>query len=491
MKRVFSMVLVLLLLAGMLPIAAQAATTVAITKQPVSVTVASGTTAKVSFTATGDGLTYTWYFKNKGASSFSKTDSFTSNTYSVKMDSSRDGRQVYCVVKDKYGNKVQTNTVTLTMGNPAKITKQPTSVTMASGTTAKVSFTATGDGLTYTWYFKNKGTSSFSKTDSFTSNTYSVKMDSSRDGRQVYCVVKDKYGNSVKTNTVTLTMGNPAKITKQPTSVTVASGTTAKVSFTATGDGLTYTWYFKNKGASSFSKTDSFTSNTYSVKMSSTRDGRQIYCVVKDQYGNSVKTDTVTLSMTAPLTIKTQPKSVTAKEGDTVTFTVEASGGTDPYTYQWQCMDKFDDDYRNIQSSYTWASGEQTATLTMTVREDEFEYGTIYRCVITDANGNTVTSNAVWVMEPLGISIQPQNVCANVGDTVSFTVVASGGTTPYTYQWYSKAQSGQWIESSNTTNTYNFEVNAVTVLQTYSFYCVVTDAEGNTVTSRTAIFSPA
>ena len=323
MKRVFSMVLVLLLLAGMLPIAAQAATTVAITKQPVSVTVASGTTAKVSFTATGDGLTYTWYFKNKGASSFSKTDSFTSNTYSVKMDSSRDGRQVYCVVKDKYGN-------------------------------------------------------------------------------------------SVKTNTVTLTMGNPAKITKQPTSVTVASGTTAKVSFTATGDGLTYTWYFKNKGASSFSKTDSFTSNTYSVKMSSTRDGRQIYCVVKDQYGNSVKTDTVTLSMTAPLTIKTQPKSVTAKEGDTVTFTVEASGGTDPYTYQWQCMDKFDDDYRNIQSSYTWASGEQTATLTMTVREDEFEYGTIYRCVITDANGNTVTSNAVWVMEPLGISIQAAPLPASI-----------------------------------------------------------------------------
>ena len=122
-------------------------------------------------------------------------------------------------------------------------------------------------------------------------------MDATRDGRQVYCVVKDKYGNSVKTNTVTLSMGNVAKITKQPVSVTVASGATAKVSFTATGDGLTYTWYFKNKGATSFSKTTSFTSNTYSVVMDATRDGRQVYCVVKDKYGNSVKSDTVTLRM--------------------------------------------------------------------------------------------------------------------------------------------------------------------------------------------------
>jgi hypothetical protein len=40
---------------------------------------------------------------------------FTGNTYSVKMDESRDGRQVYCVVTDAYGKKVSTNIVTLTM----------------------------------------------------------------------------------------------------------------------------------------------------------------------------------------------------------------------------------------------------------------------------------------------------------------------------------------------------------------------------------------
>lgn len=39
------------------------------------------------------------------------------------------------------------------------------------------------------------------------------------------------------------TAATPLKITKQPVSVTVSSGTTAKVDVDATGEGLTYKWY--------------------------------------------------------------------------------------------------------------------------------------------------------------------------------------------------------------------------------------------------------
>jgi hypothetical protein len=92
------------------------------------------------------------------------------------------------------------------MATALKITSQPINVTVTKGATATVKVGASGDGLTYKWYFKNKGASTFSLTTSFTGNTYSVAMDPSRSGRQVYCVVSDKYGNSVKTNTVTLNM---------------------------------------------------------------------------------------------------------------------------------------------------------------------------------------------------------------------------------------------------------------------------------------------
>ena len=78
---------------------------------------------------------------------------------------------------------------------------------VANGKTATVKVAASGSGLTYKWYFKNKGDSKFSYTSSFKGSSYSVSMNASRHGRQVYCVVTDKYGNSVRSNTVTLRMG--------------------------------------------------------------------------------------------------------------------------------------------------------------------------------------------------------------------------------------------------------------------------------------------
>jgi hypothetical protein len=83
-------------------------------------------------------------------------------------------------------------------------------------------------------------------------------------------------------------------IIKQPQSVAAASGQTATVTIEATGEGLTYQWYIKNSGSSAYSKSSN-TTNTYRVKMSANSDGRQLYCVVTDQDGDSVKSDVVAL----------------------------------------------------------------------------------------------------------------------------------------------------------------------------------------------------
>lgn len=62
------------------------------------------------------------------------------------------------------------------------------------------------------------------------------------------------------------------------------------------GHGLTYKWYYKNKGANNF-VLSSITGSTYSVAMNSSRNGRQLYCVVKDRYGNAVGSDVVVIKM--------------------------------------------------------------------------------------------------------------------------------------------------------------------------------------------------
>ncbi len=260
-----------------------------VTVQPKTAYAAEGSVAKTTVTAVGDGLTYTWYIKDPGASKFSKS-SVTSATYSFRMSAAKSGRQAYCVIKDKYGNSVTTETVY--MRSKAAITTQPKTTYAQLGKVAKTTVTATGDGLTYTWYIKNPGATKFTKS-SIKSSTYSLKMTEDNAGRQVYCIVKDKYGNTVKTATVELRLR--VTVTAQPTATPTAIGKVAKTTVTAVGDGLTYTWYIKDPGASKFSKS-SITSATYSFKMTAAKSGRQVYCVIKDKYGYTVTTATVTLA---------------------------------------------------------------------------------------------------------------------------------------------------------------------------------------------------
>jgi len=271
-----------------------------IISQTADVEVAIGKAATITIEAEGKDLTYTWYFKNPNGTKFKATDTFTGNTYNVRMTEARNGRQVYCVVTDKFGNSVQSDIYTLTLKpTVAAIVTQPLDVVVDAGERATVTVVAEGDGLTYEWYYKNVGATSFVKTEVFSGSRYSVVMNAARDGRQLYCVITDKYGNSVTTDTVTIAMQKSSNlaIVIQPEDVTVAEGESAVVAFTAVGEGLTYEWYFRNAGSSKFVKTDSFVDCRYSVVMNAARDGRQVYCVVTDMYGNTVQTDVVTISM--------------------------------------------------------------------------------------------------------------------------------------------------------------------------------------------------
>ena len=71
-------------------------------------------------------------------------------------------------------------------------------------------------------------------------------MNADRNGRQVYCVITDIYGQTATTETVTLSMKDAVKIVTQPQTAKVASGETAKVTVEAEGEGLTLrTWHHR------------------------------------------------------------------------------------------------------------------------------------------------------------------------------------------------------------------------------------------------------
>lgn len=108
---------------------------------------------------------------------------------------------------------VISNTAVYAAGESAvKITTQPESMMVAYGKEASVSLAATGDELKYQWYYTLNGSSNTFYKSSRTGSTYTTVMDADRDERKIYCVVTDKYGNTAKSNTVTLGIIKEVKI---------------------------------------------------------------------------------------------------------------------------------------------------------------------------------------------------------------------------------------------------------------------------------------
>ena len=121
------------------------------------------------------------------------------------MTAARNGREIYCVITDIAGNQVETDHVFLNAVPELEltVTSQPTDASAVMGERFCATVEAQGDGLRYTWYFRNKGSKVWYKSG-VTDNTYDDVMTPSKAGREVYCVITDVWGNSVTTETVTL-----------------------------------------------------------------------------------------------------------------------------------------------------------------------------------------------------------------------------------------------------------------------------------------------
>ena len=443
-----------------------------ITQQPQSVKVFEGEKASVSLKATGKEMSCQWYYKDPGMTKFVKTSTFKGNSYSVSMDESRDGRKVYCVITDCFGNKTQSDTVTLSMKHTAKITQQPRNVSAVNGEKVSTTVKATGDGLTYQWYVKAANGAEFTKS-SITKATYGVIMSASVNGRKVYCVITDKYGNSVKTNTVTLKRSNNITITTQLKSVTVNDGKKAAVSFKAEGEGLTYQWYYKNPGADKFVKTSTFTGTSYAVTMSPDRHGRKVYCLITDKYGTTQKTATVTLGMNHPITISKQPANANVYYGKTASVSVAAKGYG--LTYQWYV--------KNVGES-KFAKSSVTGE-TYAVKMNESRDGRQIFCRITDRFGGTKDTKTVTLSMKNQITItrQPADTMVVKGAKAAVSFKAEGEE--LTYQWYFKDASASSFSKTSSFKGTSYSVTMSDERDGRQVYCKITDKYGYSVKTAT------
>lgn len=111
-----------------------------------------------------------------------------------------------------------------------------------------------------------------------------------------------------------------------------------------------------------------------------------LYVDVKDTTTGSVETAEMEYVWKPEFKITSQPVDYTGAVGTNATFALTATG--ENLVYQWQYQSAGSDTWENSTQT-----GSQTDTLSVPITEAR--NGQMYRCIVTDGNGNTLTSNEV------------------------------------------------------------------------------------------------
>ncbi|MBK9193928.1 MAG: gliding motility-associated C-terminal domain-containing protein [Flavobacteriales bacterium] len=202
----------------------------------------------------------------------------------------------------------------------------------------------------------------------------------------------------------------------------------------------------------------SYSWNTVPVQASATATGLTAgtyTCTVNDVNGCSA---TVNATITQPAAAFSASISASTNVlcfgNNTGSATVNATGGTAPYSYNWN------------------SAPSQTGATMSNVHAGN------YTCIITDANGCSTSAN-ITITQPaatLSASISAQaNVLCFGNSTGSATVTANGGAVPYGYAW----------------NTVPVQTTAAASnLPAGTYTCTITDANGCSVVSSATITQP-
>ena len=190
-----------------------------------------------------------------------------------------------------------------------------------------------------------------------------------------------------------MTVQRTFSITTQPTNVTANEGATATFTVaTSTSSGTaTYQWEKSDDGGANYTSVSGGATNATYVTptLSFANDNLDRYRAVASLVGAaaSITSTHGELTVLRVITISTQPNSTAVIEGGTGTFTIVASITSDVISYQWQKSTNSGANWSNINGANS-ASYTTPATVYPTTPAEQF------RCVLTNANATTVTSNA-------------------------------------------------------------------------------------------------
>ena len=196
------------------------------------------------------------------------------------------------------------------------------------------------------------------------------------------------------TNAVALTVQRTFSITAQPSNATANEGATGSftVSTTSSSGTVTYQWERSDDAGANYAsvgatgQTAAFTTPTLVFA----NDNADRYRVVASLVGAaaSITSTHGELTVLRVISINAQPTSTAVIEGQTGQFSISASITSDVISYQWQISTNSGGAWSNINGANA-ASYTTPATTYPTSPSEQF------RCVLTNTNATTLTSNAV------------------------------------------------------------------------------------------------
>ncbi|MFO1488510.1 MAG: immunoglobulin domain-containing protein [Verrucomicrobiota bacterium] len=350
-----------------------------ITVQPTNQTVFVG--GNVTFSVTADGtapLLYQWRRSSTNLPGATSSNLFFSNVALGQAGN-------YDVVIKNAGGSITSSVVVLTV-NPLpvapQITSSPTNQTVFVGGNALFAVTATGTAtLNYQW--RQNGTNLASEIAPSLSLT-NVSFDQAGD----YDVIVTNSVGSVTSSVAVLTV-NPLPvaplITVQPTNQTVTVGSNATLTVSVDGTApFGYQWRFNGTNLANA------LSSSLALNSITTGQGGDYSVVVTNIAGSvtsAVATVTVYVPPVAP-SITTQPTNRTVIEGQTVSFSVAASG-TGPLFYQWRW-------------NGTNLDGEVLSSLMLT-NVSTNQLGS-YDVVVSNVVASVTSSNALLTVNPVPVA---------------------------------------------------------------------------------------
>lgn len=221
-------------------------------------------------------------------------------------------------------------------------------------------------------------------------------------------------------------------IVAQPAAPIGVQGDIAIFKVRATGENLSYQWMYSTDGGTNYVPSTQPGNATSEMTMTirEYHNGYLYYCEITDAFGNSVKSNTVvvTVGVTTAIKLLSNPANATLPINKSAAFIAIAEG--EDLRYQWQ--------WKSLTSE--WANSTQTGSNipSMAVLVESHRNGYQYRCVITDANGNQVTTNpaTLTVCEEDDIRIAKANAIVQNG-LCGIPVTDEGN--------YTDASGQQWI----------------------------------------------